>query len=161
MFQLNLLDTALIIILLFFGIKGLIHGFVQEIAGLVGVAAGIVLSRAFHDPLGHLLTNFGISSDFARVLAIALLFVLGIVLMGLAAKLLQTLLHAAFAGGIDRLFGLFAGIAKGVIFAGLIAYIAASLFPDVAVVKNSQVVPPLMRIIQALAGTLDVRIPVI
>jgi len=161
MFQLNLLDTALIVILLFFGIKGLIHGFVQEVAGLAGIAVGIVLSRAFHAPLGRALTSFGISSDFSHVLAVAILFVLGIVLMGLAAHILQTLLRAAFAGGIDRLLGLVAGLAKGIIFAGLIAYIAASLFSDVSVVKNSQVVPPLMRVIQALAGTLDVRIPVI
>ncbi len=161
MFQLNLLDTALIVILLFFGIKGLIHGFVQEVAGLAGVAVGILLARAFHAPFGKFLTSFGISSDFGPVLAIALLFVLGIVAMGLAAHLLQTLLRAAFAGGIDRLFGLLAGIAKGIIFAGLIAYIASSLFHDVDVVKHSQVVPPLMRVIQALAGTLDVRIPLI
>ena len=159
MLQVNLLDTALIIILLFFGIKGLIHGLVQEVAGLLGVAAGILLARAFNPQVAAALTSYGISRDFSPILAMALLFLLGIIAVGLSAHTLRCILESTFAGGIDRFFGLLAGLAKGIIFAGVIGYIAVRLFPDVALVKQSQVVPPLMRFIQVLAGSLDLHLP--
>ena len=159
MFQVNLLDTALLIILLFFSVKGLIRGLVQEVAGLLGVAAGIVLARTFSAQFAPLLSQYGVSPSFAPMLSMALLFVAGSLAVGLVAQALHRVLESAFAGGIDRMLGLLAGLAKGLLFAGVIGYIAVRLLPDVAVVKHSQVLPPLMRFIQALAGSLDLRIP--
>ena len=159
MFQVNLLDTALLVILLFFGVKGLIRGLVQEVAGLLGVAAGIVLARTFSGKLAPLLTQYGISDGFAPMLSLALLFLAGILLVGLLAHILHNLLESAFVGGIDRFLGLLAGLAKGLLFAGIIGYIAIKLLPDIEVVKHSQVLPPLMQFIQALAGSLDLNIP--
>ncbi len=159
MLQINLLDTALLIILLFFSVKGLIRGLVQEVAGLLGVAAGILLARAFSAQVAPFLTHYGVSAGFAPMLSMALLFVAGILLVGLGAHILHNLLESAFAGGIDRMLGLLAGLAKGLVFAGVIGYIAIRLLPDVDVVKHSQVLPPLMRFIQALAGSLDLHIP--
>ena len=159
MFQVNLFDTALLIILLFFGIKGLIRGLVQEVAGLLGVAAGIVLARTFSGKLAPLLTQYGISDSFAPMLSLALLFLAGILIVGLLAHILHNLLESAFVGGIDRFLGLLAGLAKGLLFAGIIGYIAIKLLPDIAAVKQSQVLPPLMQFIQAIAGSLDLNIP--
>jgi len=159
MFQVNLLDTALIVILLFFAVKGLLRGLVQEVAGLLGVAAGILLARAFSAQLSPVLANHGVSSGFAPVLSMALLFLAGILAVGLLAHILHNMLESAFAGGIDRFLGLLAGIAKGLIFTGVIGYIAIKLLPDIALVKQSQVLPPLMNFIQALAGSLDLNIP--
>ena len=159
MFQVNLLDTALIVILLFFAVKGLIRGLVQEVAGLLGVTAGILLARTFSAQLSPLLTNYGVSSGFAPMLSMALLFLGGIFIVGLLAHILHNMLESAFAGGIDRVLGLLAGIAKGLIFTGIIGYIALKLLPDIALVKQSQVLPPLMNFIQALAGSLDLNIP--
>lgn len=159
MFQVNLLDTALIVILLFFAVKGLIRGLVQEVAGLLGVAAGILLARTFSSQLAPILSGYGVSSGFAPMLAMALLFLAGIFLVGLLAHILHNMLESAFAGGIDRFLGLLAGLAKGLIFTGVIGYIAVKLLPDIALVKQSQVLPPLMSFIQALAGSLDLNIP--
>jgi membrane protein required for colicin V production len=159
MFNVNMLDTALIVILLFFGIKGLIRGLVQEVAGLLGVAAGILLARAFSAKLAPVLTGYGVSSGFSPVLSMALLFLAGVLVVGLAAHILHNLLESAFVGGIDRFLGLLAGLAKGLIFTGVIGYIAIKLVPDMQIVKQSQVLPPLMDFIQALAGSLDLNIP--
>ena len=159
MLQINLLDTALLIILLFFSVKGLIRGLVQEVAGLLGVAAGIVLARTFSTPLAPMLAKYGVSQSFAPMLSMALLFVAGILLVGLAAQVLHRMLESAFAGGIDRMLGLVAGLAKGLLFAGVIGYIAIRLLPDVDVGKHTQVLPPPMRFNQALAGSLDLHIP--
>ena len=159
MFQVNLLDTALIVILLFFAVKGLIRGLVQEVAGLLGVATGILLARTFSAQLSPFLADHGVSSGFAPMLAMALLFLGGIFIVGLLAHILHNMLESAFAGGIDRVLGLLAGIAKGLIFTGIIGYIALKLLPDIALVKQSQVLPPLMNFIQALAGSLDLNIP--
>ena len=159
MFQVNLFDTALLVILLFFGIKGLIRGLVQEVAGLLGVAVGIVLARTFSGKLAPLLAQYGISDSFAPMLSLALLFLAGILIVGLLAHILHNLLESAFVGGIDRFLGLLAGLAKGLLFAGIIGYIAIKLLPDIAAVKQSQVLPPLMQFIQAIAGSLDLNIP--
>ena len=159
MLQINMLDIVLLVILLFFGVKGLFRGLVQEVAGLLGVAAGILLARTFGSSLAPVLTNYGISSSFSPLLSMALLFLAGIFSIGLLAHILHNLLESACAGGIDRFLGLFVGLAKGLLFAGLIGYIAVRLFPTMAIVKQSQVLPPLMDFIQALAGSLDLNIP--
>lgn len=159
MFQINLLDTALIIILLFFGIKGLIRGLVQEVAGLLGVVAGILLARAFGSQLTPYITQCGVSSTFSPVLAMAALFLCGIFAVALLAHVLHNLLESAFVGGIDRFLGLIAGLGKGLLFAGVIGYIALKLMPEMAVIKQSQVLPPLMRFIQAIVGSLNLNLP--
>ncbi|MBQ9105531.1 MAG: CvpA family protein [Mailhella sp.] len=159
MFQINMLDCVLLVILLFFGVKGLIRGLVQEVAGLLGVAAGILLARTFGTSLAPILTQYGVSSSFSPLLSMALLFLAGVFLVGIIAHILHNLLESAFAGGIDRFLGLFAGLAKGLLFAGLIGYIAVRLVPEMTIVKQSQVLPPLMSFIQALAGSLDLNIP--
>ncbi|MBQ8744029.1 MAG: CvpA family protein [Mailhella sp.] len=159
MFQINMLDCVLLVILLFFGVKGLIRGLVQEVADLLGVAAGILLARTFGTSLAPILTQYGVSSSFSPLLSMALLFLAGVFLVGIIAHILHNLLESAFAGGIDRFLGLFAGLAKGLLFAGLIGYIAVRLVPEMTIVKQSQVLPPLMSFIQALAGSLDLNIP--
>lgn len=159
MFQINLLDTALLIILLFFSVKGLIRGLVQEVAGLLGVAAGIVLARTFSAQFAPVLSQYGVSPGFAPMLSMALLFLAGILAVGLVAHALHRMLESAFAGGIDRMLGLLAGLAKGLLFAGVLGYIAVCLLPDVQVVRESQILPPLMRFIQSLAGSLDLHLP--
>ena len=159
MFQINLLDTALLIILLFFSVKGLIRGLVQEVAGLLGVAAGIVLARTFSAQFAPVLSQYGVSPGFAPMLSRALLFLAGILAVGLVAHALHRMLESAFAGGIDRMLGLLAGLATGILFAGVIGYIAVRLLPDVQVVRESQILPPLMRFIQSLAGSLDLHLP--
>ena len=159
MFQINMLDCVLLVILLFFGVKGLIRGLVQEVAGLLGVAAGILLARTFGASLAPILTQYGVSSSFSPLLSMALLFLAGVFLVGIIAHILHNLLESAFAGGIDRFLGLIAGLAKGLLFAGLIGYIAVRLVPEMTIVKQSQVLPPLMSFIQALAGSLDLNIP--
>lgn len=159
MFQINLLDTVLLIILLFFSVKGLFRGLVQEVAGLLGVAAGILLARTFGAQFAPILSQYGVSQGFAPVLSMALLFLAGILTVGLAAHALHRMLESAFAGGIDRMLGLLAGLAKGLVFAGVIGYIAVRVFPSFPAVKESQILPPLMRLIQSLAGSLDLHIP--
>ena len=123
------------------------------------VAAGILLARAFSAKLAPVLADYGVSSGFSPVLAMALLFLAGVLVVGLAAHILHNLLESAFVGGIDRFLGLLAGLAKGLIFTGVIGYIAIKLVPDMQIVKQSQVLPPLMDFIQALAGSLDLNIP--
>ena len=159
MYQINLLDAALIVILGFFSLRGLFRGLVQEVAGLLGFAAGFLLAKTFSDRLAPILTHYGISASFSSVLAFALLFIAGILVVGFTARGLHRLLHAAFAGGIDRFLGLLAGFAKGVLLAGIVGYITLRLIPEATIVKSSQVIPPLMDLIQGLAGSFELHIP--
>ncbi|WP_298068021.1 CvpA family protein [uncultured Mailhella sp.] len=159
MFEINLFDTALVVILLFCTFKGLLRGLVREAAGLLGVAAGILLARTFSDRLSPHLVEYGISSGFAPLFSAAVLFLAGIFGVGFLAQGVNRLLENAFAGGINRVLGLVAGLAKGVLFAGVIGYVAIRLVPDASIVQQSQVLPPLMQVVQALAGSIDLHIP--
>lgn len=159
MFQVNYLDAALVVILLFFTAKGFVRGLVREAAGLLGVIVGIFLARSFNDTLSPNLVHYGISSGFAPLLSAALLFLVGIFGIGLLAQGVNKILENAFAGGINKVLGLVAGLAKGILLAGVIGYVAVRLIPGIDVVKHSQILPPLMKIIQALAGSIDLQIP--
>ncbi len=155
----NYLDAALVIILLLFTTKGLVRGLVLEAAGLLGVIIGIFLARSFSGSLSPHLVHYGVSSGFAPLLSVVLLFLAGIFGIGLLAQGVNKILENAFAGGINRVLGLVAGLAKGILLAGIVGYVTVRFMPGSEMIKHSQVLPPLMKFVQALVGSIDLQIP--
>jgi membrane protein required for colicin V production len=54
-FSPNMLDLALLALLAFFALRGMVRGFVREIMGIVGVVAAIFLAVAAYRPLAAFL----------------------------------------------------------------------------------------------------------
>jgi membrane protein required for colicin V production len=93
----------------------LVRGFIKEALSLAGWVLAFIVSMVFSQSLASLLAG-SIENDTGRhIVAFAVLFVGTLIVTGLLAKLLQSLVESAGLGGLDRLLGMAFGFARGVL----------------------------------------------
>lgn len=154
----NYFDIAVLVILLAFGIRGGARGFVAEMAGLVGLIVGLAAARSGASRLAETLSRY-ISPNAAPLVAFALLVVAGMLVVGLLARVLQRVLEIAFAGWLDHLMGIGAGLLKGGLLCAVLGYLAVMLVPQLPFVAQAQTIPPLLDFVQWIVGALSLSIP--
>ncbi|GAA8347312.1 CvpA family protein [Helicobacter pylori] len=54
---LNYIDLALLVVVVAFGIRGFYHGFVSEVAGILGIVLGVYLASRYSVAVGHLFSQ--------------------------------------------------------------------------------------------------------
>ena len=115
------IDIIIAAMLLIGLISGLRDGLVKQVAGLAGLIGGLLLGRAFHMPVGDLLTDtFGMSVQTAHVTAFILILIVIPLLFSLVGWLVSKLLKAICLGWANRLLGGIVGILKFALLAGVI-----------------------------------------
>lgn len=156
--QVNYFDIAVLVILLAFGIRGGLRGFVGEIAGLVGLAVGLTVARSGAPRFADTLAQY-ISPSAAPLIAFVLLVLAGMIVVGLLARVLQRVLEVAFAGWLDHLLGVGAGLLKGGLLCAVLAYMVIMLVPQLPFVDHAQTIPPLLDFIRWIVGSLNITVP--
>ncbi len=53
----NYIDLALLVVVVAFGIRGFYHGFVSEVAGILGIVLGVYLASRYSVAVGHLFSQ--------------------------------------------------------------------------------------------------------
>jgi membrane protein required for colicin V production len=108
----DIVSLALILIL---GIKGIINGFIKEIAGLIGIVGGVYLASRFAQEAGSLVDKHiyqiqnSASLYLIGFLSVLILFWIASLIIG---KIIESLLHMSGLGFIDKLAGFFIGSMK-------------------------------------------------
>jgi membrane protein required for colicin V production len=126
----NILDLALLALLGFFVVRGLVRGFVREIMGLIGAVAALFLGVAAYQPLSAFLRRVSaIPAGWWDGVAFALVLVLVFGVFVYLAASLARLIHAGPFSGLDRLLGCGMGAAKGVLIAYLLLNILLMVLP--------------------------------
>jgi membrane protein required for colicin V production len=111
---LNAADWVIITVVGLSMLISLLRGFIREALSLAGWVLGFVIAMVFSDRFAYLLTSFINDATGRYIVAFALLFVLTLVAVALAGKLLRSLVHFAGLGLLDRLLGMAFGFARGV-----------------------------------------------
>lgn len=120
----NWLDLALLALLAFFALKALLRGFVREIMGLIGLAAGVVAAMAAYRPLGGFLRRVSaLDAGWWEAAAFAILLLLVMGAFFWLGSGLARLMHAGPFNLLDRFAGAGVGLVKGV----LVAYLLINL----------------------------------
>lgn len=102
----NTTDIVLLIPVLFGFIRGIWTGLIQEIAGIVGIIAGIILGYMFNEPVVHFLNEqLEISIETANIAAFVLLFVGGYVTVLIIAKMVTKGVSMMALGPVNRVLG--------------------------------------------------------
>jgi membrane protein required for colicin V production len=108
----DIISLALIFIL---GIKGIINGFIKEVAGLIGIVGGVYLAYRFAQEAGSFVDKHiyqiqnSASLYLIGFLSVLILFWLASLIIG---KIIESLLHISGLGFIDKLAGFFIGSMK-------------------------------------------------
>ncbi len=107
----NILDIILAIPLLWALYRGFRKGLVYMIASLTALILGILGAMRFHEPMGNLLNRwFEINPEHQNLISFAVTFVLIVIVVHVAAFLVDKLIKAVALNFINRLAGMVFGV---------------------------------------------------
>lgn len=163
----NMLDLALLALLAFFALRGMVRGFVREIMGIAGVVAAIFLAVAAYRPLAAFLRRVSaLDAGWWDGVALASLALLVFCLFLYLGSVLARVIHGGPFSGLDRLLGAAFGGIKGLLLAYLLLNILLMAMPMAMLAAPGSAQPNLVsrslaapRIIQAGRYMLDLMPP--
>lgn len=147
-------DIGVIVVILLFGVRCLVRGFVKEILSLLGIAGAVILSRIYHGEAARFFEPYTQTELQATVLAYAAICVGTIISASIIAWVINRIIRKNVLGVVDRLAGFCIGVAQGAILVGiaLIVIEAMTGVPELPMTKGSVTAPILRELIQLLSG---------
>ncbi|MCM1035477.1 MAG: CvpA family protein [Paludibacter sp.] len=115
------IDLIILIPIAYGLVRGLMHGFVQELTTLVSLIAAIVCTKLWAPEMSQWLSSVVTWDEkTCQLTAWLIIFIAVALLLHLAGKLLNKLLSAISLGGINRLAGAIFGAAKWALIVSLL-----------------------------------------
>lgn len=139
--NLNYFDVVLLAVLAVFAVRGALRGFLDEVAGLVGLLVGVYAAGLFYQPLGASMASAFRDSSWAFVLAYVVILVAAMLAVALVARALHQVLKVAYADWINHLAGGVAGLLKGGLACMVMVALLDFFLADAAFIRSSRVAP--------------------
>ena len=109
----NLVDVLVLVLMLLSAILGFTNGLVREVLGVgAWIGAALIAFWGFHSvqPLAHrLVTN----QNLADPVGFGALFLAALVVLWVASRVLSRFVRGSLLSGLDRILGIFFGLARG------------------------------------------------
>ena len=126
----NLLDLAILIIVVLIAVRGFFRGIIQEAATLIGIIASFFLAFYYYNELARFLLRY------TQNYQVALYFFSFLLLLGLSfflfralGLLIKKIVHFTLFGWADRVMGGFFGLIKGVVVVFFLITLLTLLLP--------------------------------
>ncbi len=117
----NWADAVILLILIFFIIKGWRRGFFRSLIGLVGFFLSVFLATSYLNlAKGLILRFFSLPSAVAAVIGFLMIFLVLLALFHIIGLMVQRLIHLTPIGILDTLGGMALGLLAGGIIASLL-----------------------------------------
>lgn len=138
----NLLDTIIIIIMIFFIVKALLRGPIRELASLVGVILGIWLANDFQLQMTNYLKLYLPSTRFLPLISFVVIFASVLIIANFSGWVLKLLFTKKLLGWSGRTLGAVFAIMKGVIIIFLSFVLLTFFLPaKTPLIANSKLAP--------------------
>jgi membrane protein required for colicin V production len=111
----NLMDVIIVSTMVFFIVKGLLRGFMREIASLAGVVFGILLANHFQPQMTAYLRSLLPVTEYLSLISFGSIFAIALITCNLLGYALKILFSKAFLAWVDRAMGFGFALIKGVI----------------------------------------------
>jgi membrane protein required for colicin V production len=139
----NLLDLAILIIVVLIAVRGFLRGIIQEAATLIGIIASFLLAFYYYNDLARFLLRY--FQDYR----VTVYFFSFLILLGLSFFLFRALgllikktVHFTFLGWADRALGGLFGLLKGVVVVYFLIALLIILLPKQhSLVNQSRLFP--------------------
>lgn len=111
----DIFDLAMLLVVVFFAVKGAFRGFFAELFSLIGVLGGIYLGLKYADAVSSFILRFlpAVNVVMARIAAIALVFFAVCIVCSIIGNVCTAILSFVSLSALDSMCGLVAGAAKG------------------------------------------------
>lgn len=150
----SLVDIAILVLLGFFLLKGIIRGLLREICSLLGLVLGGVFAFSFHLPLAqHLRDTFKLPAQLCVWGSFLAIFLLVVIIFAVLGFVLHRFVKLVFLGGFNRLSGALFGLVQGVVLIAMIVLtLNSAVVPKSAhkLVRESELAPPFVNLGQAI-----------
>lgn len=151
--MMNLLDILIICTLIFLIIKGVIRGFIREIASLAGVILGILLASHYQSEMTEFSKQFLHPGPYLPLISFVVIFAIVLVGCNLLGWLIRIALSKAPLGWLDRFLGLSFALVKGVIITYLVIVILTFFLPSgTPLIARSKLGPWIVVSYQSMIG---------
>ena len=120
--NMNYFDLAILIIISFGILRGILKGLIIEVSSLISLYIGIVGSITYSEYLSKLIINYTKWNETTvNIFCFILIFIVIVWSIMLTAKLITKILKIAYLGLLNRIFGgLFGGVKWMIILSGII-----------------------------------------
>lgn len=139
----DIFDLLVVLTLAAYTLSGFFSGFILQFARLFSLVGAFWAMRSWTGLLApHL--DFVADPAWRAIAAGVIIFVVVLLAIGIAARLLKKLVSFSFGGWIDRICGAILGFIVGALFWTLIIVVLQKFFPDMEFLRNSRVAPYFM-----------------
>ena len=141
--QFTAFDWFAVVIIGLSGLLSLWRGFVREAISLGGWLLAFVAANLLALHLAELIGDLIANRTGRYIVAWSLVFVLGLVLSSLVAKLVSTLISVSGLGVLDRILGTVFGLLRGALIVMAIVFVLRQLIPESeqSMLRDSQLMP--------------------
>jgi membrane protein required for colicin V production len=147
----NSLDIALLVVMLFFLIRGIFRGFIKEMTGVAGVIAGFVLANRYYPVAADAIKPFLLNEAYRDAIGFLIIFLVVFIVVGLVGLLLDLIIKLALSKTADGLLGGFIGVVKGVVLSAVVLMTATAFIgPHSPFFSQSQMWPYVQPLSQGL-----------
>lgn len=148
----NPFDTIITIILGYCLIRGFFRGLIKEISSIIGVLGGFYAGYTYYLNISRPLSVWISNPAYAKILGFLLLFCGVFIFVSILGVIIKYLMNIAFLGWVDRICGVFFGIAKGVLISSVLLMILTAFLPKgTPLIKDSLLAPHVSRVSEIMA----------
>ncbi|MDY0131515.1 MAG: CvpA family protein [Desulforegulaceae bacterium] len=138
----NGLDIAILCILGFTLIRGIMTGLVQSVSGVIGAVAGFYGAYFYYPTLADFLGNWVEPGSALNIASFFIIFCAIVIIVTILGKILKWIMKIVFLGWVDRLGGGVVGFLKGgIIVSVLVIVLTTFLPPKSSLLKESSLIP--------------------
>ncbi|MBI5593874.1 MAG: CvpA family protein [Deltaproteobacteria bacterium] len=148
----NPFDTIIIIILGYCLIRSFFRGLIKEISSIIGVLGGFYAGYTYYPDITRPLNVWISNPAYAKILGFMLLFCGVFIFVSILGVIIKYLMNIAFLGWVDRICGVFFGVAKGILIASVLLMILTAFLPKgTPMIKDSLLAPHVTRVSEIMA----------
>lgn len=115
------LDLVIVVFCAFLVAKGMWKGFVKEIAGIVALIGGVVVSFLFHAQVQPYMSTF-VGETYVQLISYVIIFLGFYLIIMMLGKLLDKILRSIMLGVVNRVLGALFGLIKACFWLTLLTF---------------------------------------
>jgi len=135
----NIIDISVIVLLVLFGIFGAYRGLIRQLFFLGGLIAGHLIGIEYY---ALVVSVLNLRFKYAELVGYVIIMLAVYIVVFIVGSFIKKKIHSIKLSFVDRAFGFFAGVAKGMLLVILLVFVLLAALPrDAKVLRESIAVP--------------------
>ena len=150
----SVLDTTILLFLVFWAVRGFLKGFASEIVSLTTWISSVYLSiQYFHIP-AKLINNYILSDEISSILTIITIFIITFIVAAILGFIFSKIINIIGLYNYNKVLGLIFGSLKGFVFLTFLVFLIYQTdLKNYYLIEDSQFMPIIQAFLEKYAQT--------